>query len=148
MVFWHIPHTGTTSFKFFMLLLSDDFCLLPADFFKINFFEKFSGIPSECQTDWIHIRTNTLCGLIWVQSVCKGYQETTLVGKELNAHADISRGARGLKFCSVTHPLEAMDWSVMLVRLEPAASWSLVKHSTSALLKKNRGMKLYKTPFI
>ena len=29
-------------------------------FFKINFFEKKSGIPPECQTDWIQIRPDIL----------------------------------------------------------------------------------------
>ena len=33
---------------------------------------------SECQTDWIQIRTDILSGLIWNQSVCKGYEQTTL----------------------------------------------------------------------
>ena len=38
-----------------------------------NLFRKIlSGIPSECQTDWIQIRTDILSGLIWVQNVCKG----------------------------------------------------------------------------
>ena len=48
-------------------------------FFKIN----FSKIPSECQTVWFQISPNILSGLIWVQTVCKGYQQTILVGKEL-----------------------------------------------------------------
>ena len=53
-------------------------------FFENKFFRKIiSGIPFECQTDWIQIRPNILLGLIWVQSVCKGYQQTTLGGKEL-----------------------------------------------------------------
>ena len=40
-------------------------------FLKINFFEKnLSGI-SVCKTVW----------MIWIQSVCQGYQQTTLVGK-------------------------------------------------------------------
>ena len=43
-------------------------------FFKINFFE----IPSEFQTVWIQIRPDILLGLIWVQTVCKHYQQTTL----------------------------------------------------------------------
>ena len=38
-------------------------------FFKTNFLKILSGISSECQTDWI-------------QSVCKGYEQTTLVGNE------------------------------------------------------------------
>ena len=46
--------------KFFIL-----FCQL---FQKI-----ISGKPSECQTVWIQIRPDILFGLIWVQTVCKGY---------------------------------------------------------------------------
>ena len=53
-------------------------------FFKINFSKKISGIPSECQTICIQIRTDVMSVLIWIQMVCKRYQETTLVGKELN----------------------------------------------------------------
>ena len=54
-----------------------------ADFFKINFFKKIlSGIPVECQTVWIQIRTDILAGLIWDQTVFKVDQQTTLVGKE------------------------------------------------------------------
>ena len=45
------------------------FCHLQI-FFKINFLENFQEI-------------RILSGLIWVQTVCKGYQQTTLVGKEL-----------------------------------------------------------------
>ena len=54
--------------------------LSSADFFQNQRFLKIlSGIPSECQTIWINI----LSGVIWVQTVCKHYQQTTLVGKEL-----------------------------------------------------------------
>ena len=35
-----------------------------------------------CQKMWIQIRPDILSGLIWVQTVCKGYQQTTLVGIE------------------------------------------------------------------
>ena len=53
--------------------------LLSADFFKINFYEKnILEIQSDCHTVCIQIRPNILSGLIWVQSVCKGYQQTTL----------------------------------------------------------------------
>ena len=38
-----------------------------------------SGTLSECQMVWIQIRTNTLLVLIWPQTVCKGYQQTTKV---------------------------------------------------------------------
>ena len=33
------------------------------------------SIPSGCQTAWIQIRLDILSGLIWVQTVCKGYQQ-------------------------------------------------------------------------
>ena len=55
-------------------------CLL--FFLEINFFQNFfqlSGIPSECQTDWIQIRPDLLSGLFWVQTVCKVYQQTMSV---------------------------------------------------------------------
>ena len=38
---------------------------------------KVLGTLSECQTVWIQIRTDILLVLIWVQTVCKGYQQTT-----------------------------------------------------------------------
>ena len=40
-------------------------------------------LSSECQTVWIQTKSNVLSGLIWVQTVCKGYQQTKLAGKEL-----------------------------------------------------------------
>ena len=57
--------------------------LLPADFFfKINVFWKIiSAIPSECQRVWTRIRPDIMSDLIWVQTVCKDYQQMTLVGK-------------------------------------------------------------------
>ena len=59
------------------------FFLLSADFFQNQLFRKIlSRIPSECQIVWIQIRPDILSGLIWVQTVCKGYQQTTLGGKE------------------------------------------------------------------
>ena len=55
--------------------------LLFADFFQNQLFLKtLSGIPSECQTVWIQIRPDALSGLIWVQIVCKCYQQITPVG--------------------------------------------------------------------
>ena len=71
------PDLGPNFFQLFCCLLI---------FLKINFFEKFfSGIiRSELQTVWILIRPDILLGLIWVQTVCKSYQKTTLGGKELS----------------------------------------------------------------
>ena len=36
-------------------------------------------IPSGCQTVWVQIRPDILSSLIWVQTVCKGYQQMTKV---------------------------------------------------------------------
>ena len=50
-------------------------------FFKLIYFQKhfsgkiLSGIPSQCQTVWIQIRTD-------IQTVSKGHQQMTLVDKE------------------------------------------------------------------
>ena len=35
-----------------------------------------------CQAVWIQIMADILSGLSWVQIVCKGYQQATLVSKE------------------------------------------------------------------
>ena len=63
-----------------LCLLGNFACLLSsADFFKNQLFRKIlSGIQSECQTVWIQIRPNILSGLIWIQTVCQGYQLTAL----------------------------------------------------------------------
>ena len=55
--------------KFFML------CGLLI-FFKITFFQNPSGIPSECQTEWIQIRG----GQIFGPDLGPDYKQTTLVG--------------------------------------------------------------------
>ena len=48
--------------------------------FQILTFQKIlSGTVSECQIVWIHIRTDILLVLIWVQTDCKGYQQTTKI---------------------------------------------------------------------
>ena len=40
---------------------------------------------------WIQTRPDASSGLAWVQTVCKGYQQTTIVGngKELNENIEI-----------------------------------------------------------
>ena len=58
--------------------------LSSADFFQNQLFRAIlSGIPSEFQMVWIQTRPDVLSCLIWVRIVCKSYQQTTLVGKEL-----------------------------------------------------------------
>ena len=78
--------------KFCML-----FCRLLILFSKSTFLKKnLSGTPSECQAVWIPIRPDVLSGLIFVQSVCKGDEQTTRVG-------DAS-----VLFCSV--PIRPRAW--------------------------------------
>ena len=49
-----------------------------------DFFQKIlSGMPSECQIVWVQIRPDISSGLIWVQTVCKSYQQTTQEDHEL-----------------------------------------------------------------
>ena len=38
---------------------------------------------SRCQIVCIQIRPNIMLGLIWIQTVCKYYQQSTLKGKEV-----------------------------------------------------------------
>ena len=59
--------------------------LLFADFFKNPTFLKKnnSRIPSECQAVRIQTMPDVLLGLIWVQTVCKGNQQTAVGGNEL-----------------------------------------------------------------
>ena len=54
-------------------------------FFKINFFRKIFQEYHKCQTVWTLIRPRRIASLIWVQTVCKGYQQKTMVDKELNS---------------------------------------------------------------
>ena len=48
----------------------------------VFFLKNLLGMSVECQTVWIQIMPDVFSGLIWVQIVCKGYQQTTLVSKE------------------------------------------------------------------
>ena len=42
-----------------------------------NFSKIVSGILPGCQTIWIQIRRDILSGLIWIQTVCNGYLQTS-----------------------------------------------------------------------
>ena len=59
------------------------FCCLLI-YFKINFFEKFFQDYHQCQTVWIQIRPDIMSGLIWIQTICKGYHQMTQTGNELS----------------------------------------------------------------
>ena len=52
-------------------------------FSKLTFLKKniLLGISSESETVLIKIGPNTLYGLIWVHSGCKGYQQTSYVSR-------------------------------------------------------------------
>ena len=52
------------------------FFLSSANFFQINFFKKFFQEYNQCQNIMVSDQ-------IWVQTFCKSYQQTTLVGREL-----------------------------------------------------------------
>ena len=69
-------HAGYFSCFFYCLLI----------YFKINFFEKFFQEFHSCQTGWIQIRPDIFSGLIWIQTSSKGYQQKTLVGRELRKY--------------------------------------------------------------
>ena len=44
----------------------------------------------ECQTIWIQNRPDILSGLIWYQTICKTFQQTTLGDKDLQTHSFIT----------------------------------------------------------
>ena len=67
------------------LCILGNFFLSSADFFQNQPFRKIiSGILSECQTVWTQIRTDKMSVLIWVQTICKDYQQAAR--KELTAN--------------------------------------------------------------
>ena len=66
-----------------MILSSADIFFKSVCFLFCFFLNDLLGICRvECQADWIQIMPDVLSGLIWVQNVCKGNQQTTLVNKE------------------------------------------------------------------
>ena len=54
--------------------MADSNTLHAVYFFFMLLQKNLSRTLSECKTVWIQIGTNILLLLIWVQSVCKGYQ--------------------------------------------------------------------------
>ena len=76
---------------FIYWLIFERFFVFCCFFPKATFFRKMlSGISSECQTVWIQVILTKMSCLIWVQTVCKGYQKTTL-SIALPAGLDIER---------------------------------------------------------
>ena len=68
-------------------------------------------MQSESETDWIEIRPDILSGVIWVQTVCKSYQQTTLVVnpypanifglKKLSAYYICGKNSNAIKTTSI-----------------------------------------------
>ena len=65
-----------------MILSSADIFSKSVCFLLLLFLKCLSGISVECQAVWIQIMPDVLSALVWVQIVCKGNQQTTLVSKE------------------------------------------------------------------
>ena len=65
---------------FSLTLFFNDFLSSAAVFFSKSTFSKnyFRITITEYQTIWIQIRLNVLLGLIWVQTVCKDFQQSTV----------------------------------------------------------------------
>ena len=62
------------------VILHDLFSVSSADFLQNLLFRKnLSGTLSVLQTVWIQIRIHVLLVLIWVQTVCKDFQQTSKV---------------------------------------------------------------------
>ena len=54
-----------------------------ADFFKLNFLKILFGNTIRVPNNWVQIRPDIFSGLIWVQTVCMGYQQKKNSRQEL-----------------------------------------------------------------
>ena len=64
---------------------------------KLTFQKNLSGIPTECQMVWTLIRPDYLLGFIGVLTVCKGYQQTTMIGNELNRRYTLKQSSNEIQ---------------------------------------------------
>ena len=99
---------GRLNYLFAYWVIIHVFLLSADDFFQNQLFQNLFQEYHQCQTVWIQIRPDILAGLIWVQTACKGYQQMTLVGKEL-----YNMG------CNVRKPVFGVS---DIARLKPACS--------------------------
>ena len=79
----HHRHQMVSTLEIFHAVLSSAVVVIFLFFHNQLFRKILSGTPSECQTVWVKIRPDRLLGQICVQSVCKGYEQTTQVGNEI-----------------------------------------------------------------
>ena len=94
--------------------------------FKIDFLKKsISGVPSKSQTGTIQIRTDILSVLIWVQIVCKGYQQTTKIAasKDRQTCSSIRRAVRIFGLAHVPITLSGQRTANVLIILCWYAGW-------------------------
>ena len=75
--FWYLIMCLNDRTPMFYPIYNFIWCFACWYFSKSTFWKIISGIPSEWQTVWIQFRPDVLSGLMWVQTVCKGYQQTT-----------------------------------------------------------------------
>ena len=66
-----------------------------------NFRQILTGIPSECQTNWTQNRPDGLSGLIWVQTVCKDYQQIINAMIHCNLRMNMLKGKHNFRRISL-----------------------------------------------
>ena len=102
----------------------------------IKVFQKIlSGTLSECQTAWIEIRTDILLlVLIWIQTVCKGYQQMSKIAasNERVKSSHINEPALALDFrtylkCIHNHFLNMHSHSFLVhqIRISESLPWDI-----------------------
>ena len=78
------------------------------------FLKIISGIPSECLKDLIKIQHNILLSLIWVQTVCNGYEQMTKLACRIYSK-EISMFNFSLEIVfTVTLPVRTNAWLKLL----------------------------------
>ena len=98
-----------------MLFLSEDFCFLNKLFSKKSFRNATRGSNSLDADQARHfVGPNILSGLTWVQTVCKGYQQTTRV---------VTSGERELILSLAEFQLESFDMDLPSCSLFSFSLW-------------------------
>ena len=91
-------------------------------------------MPSECQNSLDTDQARHLSGLIWVQTVCKGYQQRTILSKELVISDDgcgVIELFLGNIFYSFTELCGTVLQTVYEVAQKTVAQWVTLVHPTA-----------------
>ena len=72
----------------------------------------YSGTWSECQTNWTQIMYSILWVLIWFQTVCKGYLQTTIVAAN-------KERVRILKMLCLLLPCQYLKFKYLIFQPKP-----------------------------